>query len=270
MMLILKGKNVLITGAASGIGKALAERFACEGSNLFLCSHPREEDQLCRFAGYLEHQYHIRAEKFPVDLAGASGPELLHQQVLQTGEGIDILVNNAGVLLYGDFARLPLDGQIEMISVNVIAYTKLMRLFLPELMNRKSGGILNVVSTAAFQPSAHHAVYGATKAFVQSLSEAVYQEIKPSGIKICTLNPSYTDTPMLRGKGFPKKLWWFVISGLSSPEDIARKGVNAFKRGKLICIPGWQNWFAHTVLTRVMPRRLMGYISYWVLKGKRE
>ena len=138
-MLILKGKNVLITGAASGIGKALAECFAREGSNLFLGSHPREEDQLCRWADYLEHQYHIKTKKFPVDLALASGPELLHKQVVQTGEGIDILVNNAGVMLYGDFAELPLDGQIEMISVNVIAYVKLMRLFLPDLMKRKSG-----------------------------------------------------------------------------------------------------------------------------------
>jgi uncharacterized protein len=268
-MLILRGKNVLITGAASGIGKALAECFAREGSNLFLGSHPREEDLLCRWADYLEHQYHIKTKKFLVDLALASGPELLYKQVVQTGEGIDILVNNAGVMLYGGFATLPLDGQIEMISINVIAYVKLMRLFLPDLMKRKSGRILNVVSASAFQPSAHHAVYGATKAFVQSLSEAVGQEIKSSGIKICTLNPSYTDTPLLRGKGFPNKLWWFFISGLSSPEDIAHKGVNAFKKGKLIYIPGFQNWFIHAVLTRVTPRRLMSYISYRVLKEKR-
>ena len=268
-MLILKGKNVLITGAASGIGKALSECFAREGSNLFLGSHPREEDQLCHWADYLEHQYHIKTKRFSVDLALDSGPELLHEQVVQTSECIDILVNNAGVMLYGSFAELPLDGQIKMISVNVIAYVKLMRLFLPDLMKRKSGRILNVVSASAFQPSAHHAVYGATKAFVQSLSEAVGQEIKSSGIKICTLNPSYTDTPLLRGKGLPKKLWWFFISGLSSPEDIARKGVNALKKGKLIYIPGIQNWFAHAVLTRVMPRRMMGYISYWVLKEKR-
>jgi short-subunit dehydrogenase len=268
-MLILKDKNVLITGAASGIGKALAECFAREGSNLFLGSHPREEDQLRRWADYLEHQYPIKTKKFSVDLALASGPELLHEQVVQTGEGIDILVNNAGVMLYGDFAELPLDGQIEMISVNVIAYVKLMRLFLPDLMKRKSGRILNVVSASAFQPSAHHAVYGATKAFVQSLSEAVGQEIKSSGIKICTLNPSYTDTPLLRGEGFPKKLWWFFISGLSSPEDIARKGVNAFKREKLIYIPGFQNWFVSAFLTRIFPRRLLSYISYWVLKERR-
>ncbi|RPH88171.1 MAG: SDR family oxidoreductase [Deltaproteobacteria bacterium] len=267
-MLILKGKNVLITGAASGIGKALAECFAREGSNLFLGSHPREEDQLCRWADYLEHQYHIKTKEFPVDLALVSGPELLHKQVAQTGEGIDILVNNAGVMLYGGFAELPLDRQIEMISVNVIAYAKLMRLFLPDLMKRKSGRILNVVSASAFQPTPHHAVYGATKAFVQSLSEAVGQEIKASGIKICTLNPSYTDTPMLRGKGFPKKLWWFSISGLSSPEDIARKGVNAFKKGKLIYIPGVQNWFAASVLTRIFPRRMASYIPSLVLKEK--
>jgi short-subunit dehydrogenase len=268
-MLTLKDKNVLITGAASGIGKALAECFAREGANLFLGSHPREEDQLCRWADYLEHQYHIKTRTFPVDLALASGPELLHEQVAQTGKGIDILVNNAGVLLYGDFAQLPLDRQIDMISVNVIAYAKLMRLFLPSLIKRKSGRILNVVSASAFQPCAHHAVYGATKAFVQSLSEAVSQEIKNSGVTICTLNPSYTDTPMLRQEGFPKKLWWFLISGVSSPEEIARKGLKAFKRGKTIYIPGFQNWFAHAVLTRITPRRLMSFISYWVLKGRR-
>jgi uncharacterized protein len=267
-MLILKGKNVLITGAASGIGKALAECFAREGSNLFLGSHPREEDQLCRWADYLEHQYHIKTKKFPVDLSLASGPELLYRQVEQTGKTIDILVNNAGIMLYGDFANLPLDGQLEVITVNAIAYLKLMRLFLPGLIEKKSGRILNVVSASAFQPTPHHAVYGATKAFVQSLSEAVGQEIKSSGIKICTLNPSYTDTPMLRGKGFPKKLWWYSISGLSSPENIARKGVKAFKKGKPIYIPGIQNWFAASVLTRVFPRRLASYVPSLVLREK--
>jgi short-subunit dehydrogenase len=269
MKINLKDKNVLITGAASGIGKALAECFAQEGCNLFLSSHPREDTQLRHLANHLEYQYHVKIKRFAVDLALDSGPELLHEQVLQTGENLDILVNNAGVMLYGSFAELPLEGQIQMISVNVIAYVKLMRLFLPDLMKSKSGRILNVVSASAFQPCANHAVYGATKAFIQSLSEAVSQEIKFSGIKICTLNPSYTNTPMLRGEGFPKKLWWFLISGLSSPEVIARKGVNAFKRGKPIYIPGLQNWFIHAVLTRVVPRSLMGYISYWVLKEKR-
>jgi len=268
MKIILKDKNVLITGAASGIGKAFAECFAREGANLFLASRPEEADILSSLANELGKKHHIKTRIYPLDLSLAEGPDRLYEQVSQANEPIDVLVNNAGILYYGDFANLPMDKQIYMISVNVIAYLKLMRLFLPQMIKRKSGNILNVVSASAFQPSAHHAVYGATKAFMQSLSEAVSQEVKGAGIKICTLNPSYTDTPLLSREGFPKKLWWFFVSGVSSPDEIARKGLKAFKKGKPVYIPGIQNWITHAILTRITPRRLMNFISYWVLKGR--
>jgi uncharacterized protein len=270
MKIILKDKNVLITGAASGIGKALSECFAREGANLFLGSRPEEAEILSHWADELKRKFHITARTYPVDLSLADGPDMLYKQVSQASEPIDVLVNNAGVLSYGNFVQLPMDKQIYMISVNVIAYLKLMRLFLPQMTKRKSGSILNVVSASAFQPSAHHAVYGATKAFMQSLSEAVSQEVKGAGIKICTLNPSYTDTPLLNREGFPKKLWWFLVSGVSSPDEIARKGLKAFKKGKPVYIPGIQNWITHAILTRITPRRLMSFISYWVLKGRTE
>jgi short-subunit dehydrogenase len=264
----LKGKNVLITGASSGIGKELSECFAREGSNLFLGCHPLEGEALVNWAASLHDEYGVRTEAFPIDLSEEDGPDNLRAMVLESVDRIDVLVNNAGILAYGSFHEIPLERQELLIKVNLIAYFKLMRLFLPEMVEAGEGRILNVVSAAAFQPTVFHATYGAAKAFVQSLSEAVNQEIKGTGVRIQTLNPSYTDTPILKGAGFPERVWWYKISGLSDPAVIARKAMKAFKADRAVHIPGTLNWFAHSVLIRVVPRRLTNFISYWGLKAR--
>ena len=264
----LRGKNVLITGASSGIGKELAECFAKEGSNLFLGCHPSEKDTLEGWADQLQDKYAVKTATFPIDLSQEKGPENLHEAVRKSVSKIDVLVNNAGILAYGNFHEIPLERQELMIKVNAIAYFKLMRLFLPEMIAAKEGRILNVASAAAFQPTAFHAIYGGTKAFVQSLSEAVNQEIKGTGVKIFTLNPSYTDTPILKSGGFPEKVWWYKISGFSDPAVIARKAIKAFKEEKAVYIPGMINWFVHSILIRFVPRRLTNAISYWGLRAR--
>ena len=265
----LKEKNVLITGASSGIGKELSECFAREGSNILLGCHPSERDILERWASELQYRYSVETETFPIDLAEEKGPENLYRSVRQSVDRVDVLVNNAGTLLYGNFHEIPIERQELLVQLNLVAYFKLMRLFLPEMVEAREGRILNVVSAAAFQPTAHHATYGASKAFVQSLSEAVNQEIRGSGVKVFTLNPSYTSTPILKGGGFPDRVWWYNISGLSDPAVIARKGIKAFKGEKEVYIPGRINWFAHTVLIRFVPRRLTNLISYWGLRARK-
>jgi short-subunit dehydrogenase len=180
-----------------------------------------------------------------------------------------VLVNNAGILLYGNFHEIPLERQELLVNLNLIAYFKLMRLFLPDMVDAKEGRILNVVSAAAFQPTVHHATYGASKAFVQSLSQAVNQEIKGTGVKVFTLNPSYTSTPLLKGGGFPERIWWYKISGLSDPKVIAHKGMKAFKSEKTVYIPGLRNWFIHSILIRLTPRSLVDILSYWALRERR-
>jgi short-subunit dehydrogenase len=264
----VKGRHVLITGAASGIGKALSECFAREGSNLFLGAHPAEDEKVREWAATLTRRYGIKIWAFPADLAGEKGPETLYELVRATGHPIDVLVNNAGLMAYGNLDQIPLTRQEQVIRVNAIAYFKLMRLVLPDMISRGKGRILNVSSVSAFLPTVHHAVYGATKAFVQSLSEAVNQELKGTGIMVCTLNPSYTKTPLLKQEGFPKRLWWYTYSGLSSPEDVAQKGFKAFRKGKTFYIPGLHNWFVHALLQRFVPRRMTAIISFWALKAR--
>jgi short-subunit dehydrogenase len=264
----LKGRNTLITGASSGIGKELSECFAREGSNLLLGCHPSEEDVLTEWADQLRHRHGVKATAFPIDLSEETGPESLHQAVVGSGERIDVLVNNAGIMAYGNFHQISLEDQHTLVKVNLIAYMKLMRLFLPQMIEAGEGRVLNVVSVAAFQPTAYHAAYGASKAFVQSLSEAVNQEIKGTGVKVVTLNPSYTDTPLLKSGGFPDRLWWFHVSGVSDPAVIARKGMKAFKREKAVYIPGIVNRFVHSFLPRLVPRALTNAISRRALRER--
>ncbi len=265
----LRGKNVLITGASSGIGRELSECFAKEGSNLLLGCHPSEKDILTKWADELHNRYAVKTTTFPIDLSEENGPENLCQRVKQSGDRLDVLVNNAGILLYGNFHEIPLERQELLVNLNLIAYFKLMRLFLPDMVDAKEGRILNVVSAAAFQPTVQHATYGASKAFVQSLSQAVNQEIKGTGVKVFTLNPSYTSTPLLRGGSFPERIWWYMISGLSDPKEIAHKGMKAFKSEKTVYIPGLRNWFIHSILIRLTPRSLVDILSYWALRERR-
>ena len=264
----LEGKNVLITGASSGIGKELSECFAKEGSNLLLGCHPLEKDALEKWAGELQNKYTVKTSTFPIDLSEEKGPENLYETVKESVDRVDVLVNNAGILFYGNFHEIPLERQESLIKVNLMAYFKLMRLFLPEMIEAKEGRILNVVSVAAFQPTVFHAAYGASKAFIQSLSEAVNQEIRGTKVKILTLNPSYTDTPLLKSGGFPQKIWWFKISGLNDPAVIARKGMKAFKQDREVYIPGLVNSFIHSILIRLAPRRLTNAISCRALKER--
>ncbi len=265
----LGGKNVLITGASSGIGRELSRCFAAEGSNLLLGCHPSEKDILEGWASELRAMYGVRVSALPIDLSDERGPETLYGSVKRTVDRIDVLVNNAGILHYGDFSEIPLRDHESLVKVNVIAYLKLMRFFLNDMVKVGEGRILNVVSAAAFQATVYHATYGASKAFIQSLSEAANEELKGTGVSVFTFNPSYTKTPLLSRGGFPERVWWYRISGLSDPADMARKAMKAFKQEKPLYIPGIRNWLVHSVLVRVMPRSLLNTLSGWVLREER-
>ena len=265
----LRAKKVLITGTSSGIGKELSRCFAAEGSDLLLGCHPSEKDVLESWTVELAEKYGVEVSGFPIDLAEASGPESLYNSVRRTVGRIDVLVNNAGILHYSHFSEISITDHEALIRVNVTAYLKLMRLFLPDMVKSGEGRILNVVSTAAFQPTPYHAAYGASKAFMQSLSEAVNGELRGTGVKVLTFNPSYTRTPLLSRGGFPPRVWWYRISGLSDPGDMASKAVKAFKKERPLYIPGIRNWLVHSLLIRVTPRSLINTLSTWVLQEER-
>lgn len=263
----LNDKTVLITGASSGIGRELARCFAMERANLIIASLPSEIKTLEEWAETLRREYGIQVRTLAEDLATTDGPEKLYRQAVALQPQIDVLVNNAGVMAFGLFHQLSMERQERIVAVNLRAYMLLMRLFLPDMVQRGTGHVFNVSSVSAFVPTPRHAVYGATKAFVQSLSEAVQEELKGTGVGAFTLNPGYTDTPLLRGQGFPEKLRFYHFGGKSQPAVIARKGVAAFKRGKRVYIPGPHLWLLFMVMNRFAPRQLINRISELMVKA---
>lgn len=263
----LRNKIVFITGASSGIGKELARRFAFEGANLVIASLPAEKEILDAWANELRRRYHVDIWTLTGDLSEPGGPRAVYDSVMSLVPHIDILVNNAGIISYGHFFDRPLETHEKIVSVNLRAYMALMHFFLPDMIKRKKGHVFNVSSVSAFVPTPNHAVYGATKAFIQSLSEALHRELRGTGVTVFTLNPGYTDTPLLKGNQFPEKLWFYYIVGKSDPQTIAELGVDAFKRGEQVFIPGRRLRFIFTISARLTPRRLMSYISELMLKS---
>jgi uncharacterized protein len=264
----LKGKHVLITGAASGIGAELSKCFAAEGAHCIMCGHPSEAQKLICFSEELRSTYNVNTWSFAEDLAGEESPERLYNEVKERIPVIDILVNNAGQIVYGDLHQTDINRQIRLVHVNIRALMALMYLFLKEMTARGEGRILNISSVSAFQPTVHHAVYGASKAFVQSLSEAVNEEVRRSGVRVCTLNPSYTNTPLIKSGDFPDRLWWYSVSGIADPAVIAQEGVKALKKGKTVHIPGLINKIIHILLPRLSARKITNLLSYYVLKSR--
>ena len=265
-MYSMKGKKVFITGSSSGIGRELALECARLGAFCVLHAHPDAADDLRKVSSLLEDISGVRAPWFTADLSLPDGPQQAYDGVRALVDHVDVLVNNAGLMLYGNFHELDPDAQDRLFMVNARACMILMRLFLGDMVQRGTGRVLNVCSTSAFQPSAHHALYGASKAFIQSLSEGVQQELRKTGVSVHTLNPPYTDTPLLHGRDFPEKVLWYRIGGLMKPGDVARKGVRAFMRGKKLYIPGIRNRFIHLFLPGILPRRLLAAVSYYVLR----
>src|SRR5438477_8802051 len=185
-------ETILVTGASSGIGRELAKCFAADGSRLILLA--RKRDALQELADELRQAHETQSEIFPADLAAPGTPTRIFEHLKVHGTKVDVLVNNAGFGAQGAFAELPIDRQLEMLQVNVVAVTHLTSLLLPGMIERRRGGVLNVASTAAFQPGPGMSVYYATKAFVLSFSEAITEELAGKGVTVTALCPGPTET----------------------------------------------------------------------------
>ena len=247
-----KGDTVLITGASSGIGRALAHLFAADGFGLVLTA--RRESTLESLAADLGTEYRVPVRFFPSDLSTVEGAELLHADLLHAGVQIDVLVNNAGVGMKGAFIELPLDQQLRMMTLNMTSLTILTRLLVPPMVQRRRGGVLNVGSTAAFQPGPFMAVYYATKAFVVSVSEALGEELSGSGVTVTCLAPGPTDTGFAKEAGVTRAR---LFQGeVMTAEEVARIGYSAWTRGESLVIAGARNRRSQ-LLVRLLPRRLV-------------
>jgi len=247
--------NALVTGASSGIGLELAGLLARDRYDLVLVARSRE--RLETVARGLAEEFGIRARALAADLADPAAPAAIAAELSSTP--VDFLVNDAGFGAHGFFAALPLEKQLAMIRVNVTALTHLTGLFLPPMLARRSGRILNVASTAAFQPGPLMAVYYATKAYVLSFSEALASETADSGVTVTALCPGPVPTDFQKRAGTEKTT---LVSGpLSVPaRAVAEAGYRGMLRGRPLVVPGTGNRVLVQAL-RVSPRRLVTKIS---------
>ncbi|KMO38875.1 SDR family NAD(P)-dependent oxidoreductase [Methylobacterium aquaticum] len=237
----------LVTGASSGIGVAIAKGFAARGRPLILSA--RRAERLEALAAELP----VPAVVVPADLAAPGAAEALIAAIEARGLTLDTLVNNAGFGLRGRFAALPARDQAEMVAVNVTAPTVLSRLVLPGLIARRSGGILNVASVVAYLPGPNMAAYYASKAYLLSLSEALYEEARPHGVTVTAVCPGATATEFSQRAdvGGPKRFTGSIMTA----EAVAKAAVAGYLAGRAVVIPGAANRAA-VLGARLMPRWL--------------
>ncbi len=229
------GKTALITGASSGIGAAFAHALAEQGAHLILVA--RSEDKLRDLATTLATQHTIRAEVLSVDLSRPEAGQQLFASTQQLGLPVDILINNAGFATYGSFDTLSAEQEQQEILLNVAAVVDLTHRFLPAMLARRSGSIINVASTAAFQPIPYMAVYGASKAFVLSFSEALWAEYRSKGIRVLALCPGATSTDFFNVVGTEDA----ALGSRETPEKVVQVALQALKRGRPSVISGRRN-----------------------------
>ena len=246
----------LVTGASSGIGWEIAKLFAEDRKDLVLVARNRKKlEQLARD---LTAAFGVSVRVMVKDLSDPRVPPQIFAELAQVKIEIDALINNAGFGVYGPFARTGIDKELDMIEVNVKAVTHLTKLALPGMLGRKKGRILNVASTAAFQPGPLMAVYYATKAYVLSFSEALANELKASGVTVTCLCPGPTET------GFQERAALqgsrLVKLGMMSAQAVAADGYRGMLAGKPVVISGLRNWLVAESV-RFAPRRLVTAVS---------
>jgi short-subunit dehydrogenase len=237
----------LVTGASSGLGAAFARACALRGEELVLVA--RRKERLEALAAELGAGAHV----VTCDLAQTEAPERLIADVAERGLSVATLINNAGFGLAGNFADLPLDRQREIVRVNVEALTALTGLALPAMVERRSGAILNVASTAAFQPGPGIAVYFASKAYVLSFSEALHQELKGTGVRVSALCPGPTATEFGEVAGVTSTAFQWLAADAA---QVVKAGLDGLDRNQAVVIPGAINKLT-AQSPRLLPRAVM-------------
>ncbi|HEX9543795.1 MAG TPA: SDR family oxidoreductase [Pyrinomonadaceae bacterium] len=251
----------LITGASSGIGEVFARKLAARGRNVLLVA--RSEGKLITLCNELGRSNSIRAQYVALDLSLPESPAIVFEEAEKRGLAIDLLVNNAGFGSFGDFSKADLARELNMIDLNVKALVELTYLFLKPMRERKQGEIINVASTAAFQAVPYMATYAATKAFVLSFSEALWEENRAFGVKVMALCPGVTETNFFeaaRGEKPPAR-------ASQTPEEVVDTALRGLASGKSHIISGWANW-AMMEAERLAPRSLVTRMAGRMMRGR--
>jgi len=248
---LVRGKLALVTGASGGIGEAFAHVLAAEGYALVLTA--RQEQELNRVRGVIAAKHQVPVTVIAMDLGAAGACDRLASELAARDLAPDLVVNNAGFGLVGPAAELEAAGQLAMIDLNVRALTDLSLRFLPAMLARKSGGILNVASTGAFMPGPNMAVYYATKNYVLAFSDALHEELKGSGVTVTTVCPGPVETGFQHRAGMRSRA---MAGGGMKSVDVAHQAMDAFQRGERMVIPaGMNKLIAYSM--RGAPRRMI-------------
>jgi short-subunit dehydrogenase len=252
-----EGKTALITGASSGIGWHLAQEFGAHGFDLVLVA--RTGSKLEQLASRVETEHGVKCLVRPTDLLQPGAPQKLFDDLRAWGIPIEVLVNDAGVLRFGPFKDTRVADLLDIVNLNATALTAMTRLFVEPMIRGGGGRILNVASLGAFQPMPSLAVYGATKAYILSLSEALSEELRDTGVTVTALCPGFTTTAMLDEIGGARSFAERMPRGtVLEPERVAIEGYRACMEGAPVHVPGISNQLAV---------RLVGWQPRWLVRA---
>lgn len=255
--------TTLITGASSGIGAAFARKLAARGRNVLLVS--RSEEKLIALCNELGRLTSIRAQYVAIDLEQPDSADQLLEETQKRELEIEMLINNAGFGSMGDFAKLDLDRELQMIQLNITSLVTLTHKFLGPMRERKRGTILNVASTAGFQAVPYMATYAATKAFVLSFSEALWDENRLHGIHVMALCPGVTETNFFEASDIERP----PMRTVQTPEEVVDTALSALARQKSAVISGWTNWLTIEA-ERFVPRNVVTKVAGNALRSRFE
>ncbi|MXS74587.1 oxidoreductase [Microbacterium sp. CSI-V] len=262
MRSIGRGTTTLVTGASSGIGRAFAERIAADGGDLVLVA--RSADALTALADDLAQTHGIRAVAIAHDLDALGAAAALAERLHAEGLRIDALINNAGLGIHGDLATQPLASITTQVTVNVTSLTELTALLLPGMLDRRRGAVVNVASTAAFQPLPHMSVYGATKAYVLSFSRALWRETRGTGVDVVAICPGATATPFFATAGDDAS-----FGPRRTPDGVVDRALRGLRRGRPTVIDGAANAFSSR-LAAVLPERVAIAVAERAMRPSRR
>lgn len=250
---------VLVTGASSGIGEAIARRFARAGHDLVLVARTRA--RLDALAAELRERHPVAVTVEATDLSRAGAATKLATKLARRRLAIGVLVNNAGINAVGEFHEMPTSTSLDVIALNVAAATEMLSAFVPPMVERGRGRVLNVASTSSFVPVPYMATYAASKAYLLSLTESLAEELGVHGVTMTALCPGVTETPMLTAmeKADPA-LTRAVSFTVSDVDEVADEGYQACMAGEVIRVPGYVNLLT-TLSSRMMPRWVVRRIS---------
>jgi uncharacterized protein len=253
---------VVITGGTEGIGRALAELFAEDGNNLLIVA--RDEAKLARTAAELTKTYPVIVKVTSQDITTEEGRAGIEQALRRFGLYADILVNNAGMMSHGFFQDVDTATVHRLLDLNVRALVDLTHRFLPGMLARRRGGVLNVASMMGFMPVPYQAIYAASKAFVLSFSKALSYETMGSGVRVSVVAPGVVATKLHAKAGTQNSRYMYLFPN-TPPEKVAVIAYAHFKRGWSVIVPGWANWLS-TILIRIVPDFMLVPLMGWFFR----